>query len=139
MDGRLVKFAHMSSEVRDGVRQTRDMRLPDPVQTQVDAYNARDVERFVACYSPDAETFRYPFEHSELAGADAIRERYARLFEAEPDLRCEIRGRVRAGRWTVDEEYVTRSDGPLHCLVAYRVTEGLIDRVLFLDSPAVEA
>ncbi len=26
----------------------------DPVQEQLDAYNARDLERFLACYAPDA-------------------------------------------------------------------------------------
>jgi ketosteroid isomerase-like protein len=26
----------------------------DPVQEQLDAYNARDLERFLACYHPDA-------------------------------------------------------------------------------------
>jgi hypothetical protein len=135
MDGRGGKFGRVSGDGAGGRDETGGMAPADPVQGQVDAYNARDVEAFLACYAPDTEIFSDPFAEPEFRGTAAIRERYARLFEAEPGLHCEIRGRVRAGAWTVDEELVTRSTGAIHCLVAYHVADGLIDRVLFLDTP----
>jgi hypothetical protein len=139
MDGGRAKFARMWHTAGRARRETAAMAPADPVQAQVDAYNARDLERFLASYAPAAEIFSDAAAEPDFRGVAAIRARYARLFEAEPDLHCEIRGRLRAGAWTVDEELVTRSDGPIHCLVAYRVADGLIDRVLFLDTPAPAA
>jgi hypothetical protein len=105
----------------------------NPVQAQVDAYNARDVERFVACYTPDARIVDL-LAGVEFAGRDAISERYGRLFADSPDLRCEILGRLQAGEWTVDEELVTRTQDSSHCLVAYHLVDGLIDRAICLTN-----
>jgi hypothetical protein len=62
----------------------------DPVQAQLDAYNARDVEAFVRCYSVNIVgedgRGRRLFE-----GSAAMRGRYAAMFAASPDLRCELK------------------------------------------------
>ena len=103
----------------------------DPVQAQVDAYNARDIDTFVSAYAEDV-VITDPSGAPMLGGHEAMREQYGALFEASPDLRAEILGRVAAGEWTVDHEKVSRGDETREVLVAYRVAGGLISRVIML-------
>ena len=65
-------------------------------------------------------------------GEETIRDEYGALFEASPDLRAEILGRVSGGAWTVDHERVERDGDTRELLVAYQVADGLITRVLLL-------
>jgi hypothetical protein len=105
----------------------------DTVERQVRAYNERDLEEFVACYSQDV--FVEDGDGGVLiSGRDEMRERYGRLFERSPDLHAEILTRIRVGSYVVDEERVTgRPDGDMRAVVVYRLDDdGLIDRVRFL-------
>jgi hypothetical protein len=108
--------------------------VDDAVQSQVDAYNAHDVDAFVACY---AETV--VIEDAEggilASGRDEMREGYRRRFESLPELRAEIPSRIRVGSYVVDEERVNGGpDGDDVDVVAiYHLDrDGLIDRVRFL-------
>ena len=103
----------------------------DPVQAQVDAYNARDIDAFVAAHAPDV-VITDPSGTPMLGGHDAMREQYGALFDASPDLRAEILGRLSAGGWTVDHERVSRGEETREVLVAYRVADGLISHVMML-------
>jgi hypothetical protein len=105
--------------------------MEDPVQAQVDAYNARDIDAFVAAYSPEI-VITDSSGRAIMSGHESIREEYGALFEASPDLRADILGRVQAGDWTVDHERVSRGREIREVLVAYRVVDGLISRVLML-------
>ena len=104
---------------------------PNPeavVQDQLDAYNARDVERFVATYAPDAVVLRLPLGEVLAQGTGPLRETYGRLFEGSPDLRCTLLSRTVEGPWVVDHELVTGIAGRpyLHAVALYRVERGLI-------------
>ncbi len=103
----------------------------DPVQAQVDAYNARDIDAFVAAYDSDV-VITDSNGRAIMSGHDSIREEYGALFDASPDLRAQILGRVGAGEWTVDQERVSRGEEVRDVLVAYHVGNGLIDRVVLL-------
>ena len=103
----------------------------DPVQTQVDAYNARDIDAFVAAYADDV-VISDADGRTLLAGVEAMRDQYGALFDGAPDLRAEILGRISAGDWTVDQERVSRGEETRELLVAYHVTDGLITRVVML-------
>jgi hypothetical protein len=94
-----------------------------PVDKQLIAYNARDLEGFIAAYSPEVV-----MEDGEgnliLKGHDKMRERYGALFEASPKLHCRIVNRIRIGKYVMDEEEVTGWKGSLtlaHAVVVYRV------------------
>ena len=104
--------------------------MTDPVQEQLDAYNARDVERFVACYAPDA-VVEDASGTRIMTGRDALRAAYAELFAASPALRAEVPTRIRAGAVVVDEERVTGLGMPgypleVHSAIAYTVRDGQI-------------
>ncbi|MGY0236161.1 nuclear transport factor 2 family protein [Longispora urticae] len=107
--------------------------MTDPqtvVERQLAAYNSHDLEAFAATYAPDVRVNRRDGSH--FVGRDALRERYADQF-ALGRCRAEIIGRLTEGDWVVDHEVAHGiRDEPLRVLVAYRVREGLIDRVDFL-------
>jgi hypothetical protein len=108
----------------------------DVVQAQVDAYNARDVEAFAACYDENA-TVIAPDGSVMMSGRDAITSIYAQLFSQSPDLHVALGTRLSAGDWVVDEEDVSGIDfegmpPAMHALIVYRVTDGLIDRAQML-------
>lgn len=104
-----------------------------PVQAQLDAYNAQDVERFVMCYADDVEVFELPAGTRQFASRAAMRIRYAALFAAHPHLRCRVLTRSVEGAFAVDHEELTgRADGKTaHVLAIYQVDQGLIRRVWF--------
>lgn len=108
----------------------------DPVQEQLDAYNARDVERFVACYAADAVVEDAAGQRL-MEGRGALRATYGALFANSPELRAEVATRIRVGAFVVDEERVTGLDLPglpseMHAAVVYRVQDGLIVHVRLL-------
>lgn len=105
--------------------------MDDPVQAQLDAYNAGDIDAFVAAYSPDV-AITDSTGRAIMSGLDTIREEYGALFDDSPDVHAEIVGRVTAGAWTVDHERVSRGEETREVLVAYRVVDGLINRVVML-------
>ena len=105
----------------------------DAVERQVRAYNDRDLEGFIACYSQDVVV-----EDGDgavlLSGREEMRERYGRLFASSPSLHADIVTRIRIGSYVVDEERITgRPDGDAHAVAIYRLDgDGLIDRVRLL-------
>jgi hypothetical protein len=103
--------------------------MADPIQTQVAAYNARDVDAFVACFDRDVVVTDGTGK-TIMTGVEDLRTSYAAMFAAHPDLHAEIVSRVHAGDWTVDLERVSRSGTTVEVLVAYLVGDGLIKRVI---------
>ncbi|QJR37919.1 nuclear transport factor 2 family protein [Gemmatimonas groenlandica] len=107
-----------------------------PVQEQVDAYNARDLERFLACYATDVVIENAAGDRL-VAGEAAMREMYGALFANSPSLSAEVRSQFTTGEFTVLEEYCSGMNLPgypteLHIGVVYRVRAGKIDHVRFL-------
>ncbi|MCD8502422.1 MAG: nuclear transport factor 2 family protein [Bacillaceae bacterium] len=77
-----------------------------PAQKQLEAYNNRDLEAFLACYSEDCVV-----EDAEgkvlMANKEEMRTRYKELFEQSPDLHCRLVSRIVVGDYVLDEENVT--------------------------------
>lgn len=93
------------------------------VQRQLDLYNARDLDPFMALWADDARVFEHPA--TLLAdGAAAIRERHALRFQ-EPNLHARLVSRMVIGNRVIDQEVVTRTfaDGPgtLEVVAIYEV------------------
>ncbi len=106
--------------------------MTDPVEAQLAAYNARDVDRFVPCFTEDVIVEDAAGKRL-LTGREAFRASYASMFAASPQLHCRLVSRMRAGAFVVDEERVTgRGDAELHVIVVYTLREGLIAHVRIL-------
>lgn len=105
-----------------------------PVDAQLAAYNAHDVDAFMLCYSTDCvvddgDGLRLLTGHVEM------RARYVALFQNSPKLHCEIVSRMSVGDYVIDEESITgRVPDLRRAVVIYRVdrSSGLIDHVRFL-------
>jgi hypothetical protein len=105
----------------------------DAVERQVRAYNAHDLDEFIACYAETA-VVEDADGRAIMNGREEMREQYGSLFAAMPSLQADIVSRMRVGSYIVDEEYVTgKPDGDLHAIAIYRLDEdGLIERVRLL-------
>lgn len=100
----------------------------DVVQKQLTAYNAHDLESFVSCYADDAVIFKNGTEL--MSGKATLRERYGKLFTANPNLRCVVIRRETGEGTATDDEVVTGTAiGELRARVRYEVRDGLIRRV----------
>jgi len=104
-----------------------------PVDIQLEAYNAGDIDRFLSVYSDKASITPLPGQPT-LIGTDAIRERYRRLFETSPNLNAVVHHRVVIGEWVIDHETVTGASiaGLGEAVVAYEVRDGLIVNVFLV-------
>ncbi len=118
-------------------------RAPEAVvQRQLEAYNAHDAEAFAATYAEDAELFDFPATPMPEKGRAALKAGYAKLFQANPDLRAKVKEQLVAGDHVIHLERVTGLAGrkePLEALVIYRVRNGLIEKVWFLPPEAPKA
>lgn len=120
-----------------GPDASRQMSPPEAlVQAQLEAYNAQDIEAFVACYHPECEFVRWSGE-VDLRGHAAFREAYTGLWRRSPRLRAHILQRMVVGRHVIDLELMLHhADGPRDPLVALYETEGACIRRVRVLTPA---
>ena len=108
--------------------------MKDPervVQRQLEAYNRRDLEAFLACYADDARLWRLPERLTEQ-GREALRARYRKRFDEAPNLHATIVRRIVLERFVVDHEHVTGTpEGPFDAIATYEVVDGRIANVWF--------
>ena len=108
------------------------MNPADPVQRQLDAYNARDLERFVAEYSDDVQVFVPPAAEPTLSGKAAFAAHYATKRFNLPGLHATVVARMVSGNTVVDHEHVVGlSDEMLEAIAVYRVDGDRITTVWF--------
>jgi putative hydrolase of HD superfamily len=108
-----------------------------PVQQQLDAYNARDIERFMQCWADDCSYYAFP--SGLLAqGTAQIRERHIERFK-EPDLHGHLVNRMVVGNMVIDQEVVTRNFsegiGEIDVIAMYEVEKDKIARAWFKLGP----
>ncbi len=100
------------------------------VQTQFDAFNARDLDLLLSIYADDAQMFEHPATLL-ASGTTALRERFALRFQ-EPNLHAELLNRSVMGDIVVDHEVVSRTfpegTGKIQLIMIYEVKEGRIAR-----------
>lgn len=105
------------------------------VQRQLDAYNAHDLDGFLATYSPEIEIFDINDAASpQMAGIPAMREVYGGMFASMPGLRCDLGNRIADGAFVIDHEICAMGapgDPPERAIAIYQVEENLIRRVWF--------
>jgi hypothetical protein len=104
-------------------------------QTQLDAYNAQDLDAFCAVFSDDVCVADLNGAVT-LEGLSAYRARYAKLFADFPENRVVLLGRIAVGDVVVDHERVLRSASaePFEVAAIYTVRDGKIARVDFVKA-----
>jgi hypothetical protein len=110
------------------------MDAKDAAQAQLDAYNARDIDAFLAPYHPEIILARLPGDEPFAHGHDEMRAIYGRKFEDTPDLHCRLVNRICHDRFVVDHEHVSGVPGfeRIDAVAIYEVVDGLIVRAWFL-------
>lgn len=103
-------------------------------QRQLDAYNARDLERFVREYTDDVVVFRLPATEPILVGKAALAEHYRRNRFNLPGLHAEVVNRMVFGNKVIDQERVVGvQDTPMEVAAIYEVTPAGISKVWFVS------
>jgi hypothetical protein len=110
-----------------------DEQTTAAVDRLVQAYNAGEMDAFLACFADGARIFR---GRDEVAfdGKDAIRQEYAPQFEK--GFKNNPGERITVGRHVAAKERVTagQGGGETDFLAIYTVEDGLIARVDFLGA-----
>ncbi|NNK72657.1 MAG: SnoaL-like domain-containing protein [Flavobacteriaceae bacterium] len=102
------------------------------VQIQLDAYNKRDIDAFMATYSDDIKLYNYP-EKLRTDGKTAMRQSYDEFFKRTPDLKASIHKRIVLGNKVIDEEHVTINGQLYRAVAIYEIEDGLIKKVTFIQ------
>jgi hypothetical protein len=104
----------------------------DTVQAQLDAFNAHDLDAFVATYAADAVITGVAAE--PVVGTAAIREFYEPRLQ-NPELSCVIETSVLFGsRWVVAQEQVINAGVATETIATFDVVDGLIARASMLKA-----
>ena len=103
------------------------------VQAQLEAYNARDIDAFIATYADDVKLYELP-EKLLSEGTASMREDYGKLFKDER-LHATVVNRIVMGNTIVDHERVRvttpKGPGTVEAVAIYEVRNGKITAVWF--------
>jgi hypothetical protein len=109
------------------------------VQRQLDAYNSKDIETWLATYAPDAKQYEHPAKLVASGHAEMRSRIAARL--SEPNIHAKLIRRTVMGNVVIDHEDVTRTfpEGPgnVELVCIYVVESGLIQSASFIFGPPV--
>ena len=105
------------------------------IQKQLDSYNSKNLEAWLATYAEDAKQFEHPGKLLASGHAE-IRTRAAARFQ-EPNLYAKLMQRSVMGNIVIDYETVTRTfpEGPgrIELICIYEVREGKIQTASFIN------
>jgi hypothetical protein len=110
-------------------------RTPEQaVQHQLDAYNARDLPRFLEVYEDDVVVYRLPSKVPAFTGLAQLAELYRTERFNLPELRAELVNRIVVGNVVIDHERVHGvRDHPFEVAASYQVVAGRIRTVWFFS------
>jgi imidazolonepropionase-like amidohydrolase len=108
----------------------------DLAQIQLNAYNAKDIESFLAVYSNDVEVYEFP-DKLLYKGIEKMRETYQPFFKSSPELHCKLVNRIVNGNYVIDQELITGNPRKpeINATAMYEVDGGLIKKIWFLKLP----
>ena len=108
-----------------------------PVQNQLEAYNARDINTFMQWWADDCQYYEFP-SRLLASGAAEVRERHVARFK-EPDLHGVLVKRIAVANVVVDRETVTRTFpdglGEVDVVAIYEVESSRIAKAWFKMGP----
>lgn len=111
------------------------MDVETVVNRQLSAYNAHDLEGYLACFAADIEVRSFPESEvmTDRSGA-AFRGRFEKMFAATPDITATLESRVVHGRFVVDKETIVPGPGvePRVVTAIYEIEDDRIARMWFV-------
>ena len=107
------------------------------VQKQLEAYNARDIDAFMECWTDDCQYYEFP-SRLLASGVAEVRERHVERFK-EPNLFGTLIKRIAVANVVVDQETVTRTfpggPGEVDVIAIYEIESGKIAKAWFKMGP----
>ena len=102
----------------------------EAVQLQFEAYNERNLPRFLSAFAEDISSFRLPDMTPVLSGKAAYGEFYARERFNHAGLRAELVNRVALGDTVIDHELIHGlAPEPIETAIMFVIRDGLIAKV----------
>jgi hypothetical protein len=119
--------------------KTSAMTLPfDPeafAQRQLDAYNDRDLERFVREYTEDVQVWQLPDPNPVIVGRAALAAHYRDKRFNLPELHAKLVKRMVFGNKVIDQEVILGVPGaPMEAAAIFEVTEQGICKAWFVSA-----
>ena len=103
------------------------MSAESVVQRQLEAYNARDLKRFLAEYSENIRAYRPPAVEPAIVGIEAFGNFYATQRFNHVGLHADLVNRMVLGSKIIDHERISGAgEQPFEVAVVYEVINGLI-------------
>jgi imidazolonepropionase-like amidohydrolase len=102
-------------------------------QQQLNAYNARNMDAFLAPYSDSVAIYNFNGQLL-MKGKDQMRKGYEGMFQKVTNLHCQLVNRIVQGNVVIDQESVTGfGPQPLKAIAIYTVEKGKIQQVHFIQ------
>jgi imidazolonepropionase-like amidohydrolase len=99
-------------------------------QQQLNAYNAHDLEAFLASYADDVEIYMFP-DKLQIKGKAAMRKGYEFVTQT-PSLHCRLLNRIVEANTVIDREEVLGIGAkPITAIAVYEMADGKIKKVYF--------
>ena len=102
------------------------------VNKQLEAYNSRDIDQFIATYSENTEIYDATGKLT-MKGHEQLRKGYEGFFKNTPNLHCHIENRIVINNKVIDKERVTANERIIEAVAIYEVTDGKIVKVTFVN------
>lgn len=133
----LNALSDVQTVIHRGIQiEPRKLLAPTPavlVQQQVNAYNTRNIDAFLAPYSDSTAIYEQASGKLLMQGKEQMRQRYAAMFEKATELHCQVVNRIVMGNTVIDHERVTgMGEKPLEAVAVYTVKDGKIVKVSFI-------
>lgn len=108
------------------------MSVTRPVAAQFEAYNAHDIDAFMACFADDFKGYRMPAETPSTQGKPVLRDFYINNRFNNPVLRAELISRTVLGNKVFDHEFIHGlSPYPLESIAVFEINNDLISTAWF--------
>lgn len=101
------------------------------VQLQLEAYNARDIDSFMAVFHDEIELWTLGSETPTAIGLEKVREIYSALFQQSPELHSTVINRSVIGNKVIDYERISGRKGAkedIFLIMIYEVNDHKIVR-----------
>ncbi len=100
------------------------------VQRQLEAYNARDLQSFLANFSESIKTYLPPVAKPVIVGKKQLADFYAQERFNKANLYAELISRIVLGNKVFDHERIWGvTEQPIEMVVVFEVTDALISRM----------
>ena len=107
----------------------QSLSVEQVVQSNLEAYNNRDLEKFMSWFSEDIELYNFSEMKLIASGKPAIEKLYKELFAVSPNLHSTVLKRIVFDNKVVDHESIVgrKGDSEVHEIVMiYEVKDGEI-------------